>query len=286
MDINETNVNKSDVNSDINTSLVSDKFSFSSIVSEAWKVTKVKGVKSGILKSTILNEMLVGLIQVLGIMVYSIICVVIAASTGILAKIDFDKLKLDDPNLSPKIILGILVVMIPIIIYTIITSLYQAAIPFLVAKRSLNVIRAGNVDYKKLLRKIKNKFALFVSLIIYSMPMFFSKIVSTDEATGKASFTEFKQNLVAIIIMSFFAFLLYFLPLIVCDKEYKKLRDVFSSVWHSVKHILRHFVTYIVLAIFAIIVLILSVVLLFIPFLWTYPFLINTWAVAYEKEKF
>ena len=265
----------------INSGLISDRISTFSILKDAWKVTKVKGVKSSIISATIKSNFLAYLTAI-----------TIILGSLFLSFIAFPNLEfVEKPsttypgNGNP---------------FSFFTSLFITLSSFfvlpLIWNRSINVIRTREVNYKRLFRSIKNPFTYFISYLVTIMIQSLMPIALIF-IFGFAIQYIIKPNLdqntiymltttLSLIFSSLLSILILYTNLIVLNKNCKGIKEIFRSMLLSASHVFRHYFTYIGLVIVALIISILSLCTLCIGFLWTYPLLVNLYAVAYEKEKF
>ena len=261
------------------TKLVSDKFSAFSILSDAWDVTKIKKVKSRIILSLIKYEILSYLAVIFFIFISFMVTLTIYPN---LAEVPENG---PDPLMSPnRYILSCL------------PSLLGVIISPLIWQRSLNLIRYGEINYKRLFRNLKNPLIYITSCIgIYILGLVLPIILTfTSGFLIEKIFSPSIDNdtlyglcfLVSIPITVIISFLTMFTNIIVLEKTCKKFKDIFTSMLISASHVRKHFLTYLGLTIITFILAFLSVLTIGIGFLWTLPLIMNMFAVAYEKENF
>ena len=261
------------------TKLISDKISTFSILSDAWDLTKIKKVKSRIILSLLKYEILSYIAVILFIAMCMFVTFIIFPNIGEISPNG------QDPFMSPNRY-----------IFSFLSSLLGLIIAPLIWQRSLNLIRYGEINYKRLFRNLNNPLVYITSCtLIYIIELLLP--ITMGFSLGYLIEKIFEPNIdhdvlyglcliVSIFITMILSFLILFTNIIVLEKTCKKFKEIFSCMYLSASHVKRHILTYLGLTIVIFILTFLSVLTIGIGFLWTLPLMMNMFAVAYEKENF
>ncbi|MGI6679894.1 MAG: hypothetical protein ACOX3T_00120 [Bdellovibrionota bacterium] len=234
----------------------SSSISLLNTLSEAWKLTQTKGVKSGIWKTSLKAFIIcLSFSIIVSISVYGIFYAF--------------RIKLSINNLNA---ISNLFLTLPFIIFS-----------SFILIRNMEVIKTNDANYSKLLKEIKKYIPRSLIFFLFYTPTYV--IMSIVNLLIILEYSYFSlANLLAYTTTSILGYIFIFTLVEIILKDIKGTKNVLRKFITCTKVVFKHFFLYLALAIINTIIQFSGI--LIIPLIWALPFIncINT--IAYTKENF